>query len=171
MIAKAKIPAVAYIRMNSDRQEASPQQQRNEIESYAQQHGYRINSWYIDEAISGSRSDRKDFQRLIADAKNGTFRVVLCWDQDRFSRFPPLEANHYWYLLDTTGVHIATVAQGRLNFDDLGEWLKASVVQHGKAQFLKDLSRNVKRGQRAAASRGDWTGGSAPRGFIVVNRR
>lgn len=91
----------------------------------------------------------------MSDAETGTFKAILCWDQDRFSRFSPLEANHYWYLLDTAGVHIATVAQGRLNFDDLGEWLKASVVQHGKAEYLKDLARNVKRGQREAASRGE----------------
>ena len=171
MISKTRIPAVGYIRMSSDKQEASPHQQRNAIQTYAAEHGYRIIEWYIDEGISGSRSDRKAFQRLIADAKNGTFKAVLCWDQDRFSRFPPLEANHYWYLLDTADVHIATVAQGRLRFDDLGEWLKASVVQHGKAEYLKDLARNVKRGQREAASRGEWMGGPVPRGLVVVNRR
>ena len=119
----------------------------------------------------GSRSDREGFQRLMSDAETGTFKAILCWDQDRFSRFSPLEANHYWYLLDTAGVHIATVAQGRLNFDDLGEWLKASVVQHGKAEYLKDLARNVKRGQREAASRGEWMGGTVPRGYVVRNKR
>jgi DNA invertase Pin-like site-specific DNA recombinase len=73
--------------------------------------------------------------------------------------------------LDTAGVHIATVAQGRLRFDSLGSWLEASVVQHGKAEYLKDLSRNIKRGQRAAASRGDWMGGPVPRGYVVQNKR
>ena len=137
--------------------------QHDAIETYAAENNHRITHWYKDEGISGSRSDREDFQRLIADAETGTFKAILCWDQDRFSRFPPLEANHYWYLLNVAGVHIATVAQGKLNFDDLGEWLKASVVQHGKAEYLKDLARNVKRGQREAASRGEWLGGPVPR--------
>jgi len=165
------IPAVAYIHMSSDKQEASPKQQRNEIETYAAENNYRILDWYVDEGISGSRSDREDFQLLIADAETGTFEAILCWDQDRFSRFSLLEANHYRYLLDTAGVHIATVAQGRLNFDDLGEWLKASVVQHGKAEYLKDLARNVKRGQREGASRSKWMGGPVPRGYILKNKR
>ena len=59
MIARIGIPAVGYIRMSSDKQEASPQQQRKEIETYAAEHGYRIIDWYIDEGISGSRSDRE----------------------------------------------------------------------------------------------------------------
>ena len=78
MIAQTGIPAVGYIRMSSDKQEASPKQQRKEIETYAAENNYRIIDWYIDEGISGSRSDREAFQRLIADAKNGTFRAVLC---------------------------------------------------------------------------------------------
>ena len=136
------IPAVAYIRMSSDKQEASPKQQRDAIETYAAENNYRILDWYEDKGISGSRSDREDFQRLMSDAETGTFKAILCWDQDRFSRFPPLEASYYWHRLNVAGVHIATVAQGKLNFDDddLGEWLKASVVQHGKAEYLKDLS-------------------------------
>ena len=34
----------------------------------------------------GSRSDREGFQRLMSDAETGTFKTILCWDQDRFSR-------------------------------------------------------------------------------------
>ncbi len=63
-------------------------------------------------------------------------------------------------------MHIATVAQGRLNFDDLGEWLKASVTQHGKAEYCKDLSRNVVRGLREAKMQGKWTGKS-PYGYRI----
>ena len=55
------VPAVAYIRMSSDRQEASPQQQRDAITAYAEQNGYRIDEWYVDEGVSGSRSDREGF--------------------------------------------------------------------------------------------------------------
>ena len=36
------IPAVSYIRMSSDHQEASPEQQRAEIAKLAERDGYRI---------------------------------------------------------------------------------------------------------------------------------
>jgi DNA invertase Pin-like site-specific DNA recombinase len=156
--------------MSSDKQEASPEQQREAINAYAEAHGYAITAWYEDDGISGGKSDREAFQRLIADAERGAFAAIICWDQDRFSRFPPLEANHYWCLLDRAGVHIATVVQGRLKFDDLGEWLKASVTQHAKSEFLRDLARNTVRGMLSSAKAGRaGTGGPSPYGYRSSN--
>jgi len=80
--------AVGYIRMSSDKQEASPEQQRQEIIALAKRDGYRIIRWYIDEGVSGDATDKRlDFQRMIRDAEGGGFQAVLCWDQDRFGRF------------------------------------------------------------------------------------
>lgn len=159
------IPAVAYYRMSSDKQEASIGDQRVAVEAYAAAHNYRITREYLDEGVSGWKSEqRKGFQKLIEDTTSGDFKAVLCWDQDRFSRFPVLEANHYWYLLDRAGVYLETVAQGRLNFEDLGEWLKASVVQHGKAEYVRDLARNTTRGLRKRKLAGRWVG-CAPLGY------
>ena len=45
--------AVGYIRMSSDKQEESPEQQRDEILKLATKHGYKIIRWYEDHAISG----------------------------------------------------------------------------------------------------------------------
>ncbi len=43
------ITAVAYVRMSSNKQEASPNQQREEITKLAEREGYRIIRWYTDE--------------------------------------------------------------------------------------------------------------------------
>ncbi len=60
------ITAVAYIRMSSDKQEASPKQQREEITKLAQRGGYRILRWYTDEAISGDATEKRvQFQQMI----------------------------------------------------------------------------------------------------------
>jgi DNA invertase Pin-like site-specific DNA recombinase len=124
MVTKALIPAAIYLRMSSDEQTCSIPAQRTAVQEYAEKNGYEIVAEYADSAISGWKSDeRKEFKRLIQDADGGKFKAVLVWDQDRFSRFEVLEANHYWYLLDRAGVHLASVAQGRINFADLGEWL------------------------------------------------
>ena len=143
-----EINAVAYYRMSSDKQEASIDDQRTAVEEFAAderlQDRARVSATKV--SAGGSRNSGKDSSSLSPMPNSGDFQAVLCWDQDRFSRFPVLEANHYWYLLDRAGVHLATVAQGRLNFEDLGEWLKASVVQHGKAEYIQDLARNTARG-------------------------
>lgn len=148
---KACVPAVAYYRMSSDKQETSITDQRSAVQQYAQANGYVIVREFVDEGISGWKTkERLAFGQLIEAADSGQFKAVLCWDIDRFSRFDPLEANHYWYLLDRAGVSLATVAQGKLDWHDLGGWLSASVMQHGKAQYVRDLARNVARGQRRA---------------------
>lgn len=135
--------------MSSDTQETSIGDQRLAVEQYAAANGYTIVHEYADRGISGWKSkEQLAFQELIGAASGGAFKAVLCWDQDRFSRFDPLEANHYWYLLDRAGVLLATVAQGKLDWHDLGGWLSASVMQHDKAQYVRDLARNVARGQR-----------------------
>ncbi len=166
-----EIKAVAYYRMSSDKQEASIDDQRTAVAEYAASNGYKIIREYRDEGISGWKSEqRKGFQRLIADAEHGDFQAVLCWDQDRFSRFPLLEANHYWYLLDRAGVRLVTVAQGPLDFASLAGWLQASVTQHGKSEYVKDLARNTARGLRRRKLAGQWTGG-VPLGYRMNGRR
>ena len=78
MIATDAIPAVAYLRRSTDRQEQSLGDQRKEVTAFAERHGYRIVGEYIDDAISGtSAKGRPGFQRMIEDAKRGEFRAVI----------------------------------------------------------------------------------------------
>lgn len=161
------IPVVLYLRMSSDKQDTSIEDQRAALIAHAAKHGYTILREYIDEGISGWKSrQRRGFTHLIADAANGEFKLVLVWDQSRFSRFEPLEASFYWHQLKVAGVAIETVKEGRLDFDSLGGWLTASVQQHGKAEYCRSLGIDVARGQRAKRSKGAWLS-SAPYGFAV----
>lgn len=162
---------VAYLRMSDKKQDKSIAEQREEIERYCAARGYVILRWYVDEGISGAENlKRLEFQRLILDAQEKRdFHAVVVWDQDRFSRFDPMEANYYWFILKQAGVRIITVATGELDFSDLGGWLQASVVQHGKAQYLRDLSRNVLRGRLTKARAGKWQANRAPYGYAIVN--
>lgn len=160
------IPAVAYIRCSSDQQvDASIPAQRSSIEKWAKEHGYQIIRWYVDEAVSGWKEARDGFQQLITDLDRGDFEAVLCWDQNRFSRFPVLEANHYWYLLDRSGVHLATCNQGRVDWHSIAGWLTASIKQHSDSQHRFQLSADIKRGKRAVAERGIWQG-RIPYGYV-----
>jgi len=161
------IPAVGYIRMSSDKQEASPEQQRAEILKLAEREGYRVVRWYQDDGIAGWKEEREGFQRLISDIdRRGDFQAVLCWDQNRFSRFPVLEANHYWYLLDKAGIHLCTVNQKRIDWHSIAGWLTASIKQHADSQHRFQLSADVKRGKRARAERGEWQG-KVPFGYVM----
>lgn len=166
---KKLTPAVGYMRMSDKKQDKSIAAQKHEIERFAAANGYRVIRWYADEGISGWKNDREAFQCLIADSDKGDFQAVLCWDQDRFSRFDPMEANYYWYILRRAGVVIVTVGQGQLDFETLGGWLTASINQHGKSEYSRELSRNVLRGRLAKALRGKWQQNRPPYGYKIVN--
>ncbi len=157
------INAVAYVRMSSDKQEASPKQQREEITKLAKREGYRITRWYTDEAVSGDATEKRvQFQQMIQDAGSGEFEAILSWDQDRFGRFDSIEAGHWIYPLRKAGVCLVTVGQGRIDWRDFASRIIYGVQQEAKHAYLRDLSRNVTRGLIARAKRGDWVQGNHP---------
>ena len=91
--------------------------------------------------------------------------MILCWDQDRFGRFDILEAGKWIAPFRDSGVRLETVAQGEIDWDDLSGQLIYSVNQLAKHQYLRDLSRNVIRGQVAAQKANRTIFGTPPYGY------
>jgi len=157
--------------MSSDKQDASPQQQRDEVAKLADRDGFHLVGEYFDDAVSGDRTDKRHgFQRMIRDAAGGKFQAVLCWDQDRFGRFDSVEAGFYIHPLRQAGVKLVTVAQGTVDWSSFAGRLIYNVQQEGKHAYLVDLSRNTLRGRIAAARRGEWLS-PPPLGYRVENKR
>jgi DNA invertase Pin-like site-specific DNA recombinase len=142
--------------MSDERQEHSIQDQRTELLLYAVKHGYKVLREYADPAISGDDTLRRvEFLRMREDAGKGEFAIVLCWDQDRFGRFDPIEGG-YWILpFRNAGVRLETIAQGKIDWTDFSGRLRYVVEQEGKHAYLRDLSRNVCRGMARAAKAGE----------------
>ena len=112
MIAESPVPAVAYLRRSTDRQEQSIGDQRNEITRFASEHGYDLIDEYVDDAISGTSADQRPaFQQMIAEANSGRFKAVIVWNSDRFSRGDVTETEHYRYLLRKAGVTLLSVTE------------------------------------------------------------
>lgn len=163
----AVLRVVLYLRMSSDEQVESIPSQRAELQKYALKHGYQIVGEYVDEGISGDRTEQRlGFLAMRDDAEQGKFDVVLAWSQDRFGRFDLLDGGYWIYPFRRAGVRLETIAEGRIDWEDLTGQLVYSVNQLGKAQFLRDLSRNVTRGLVASAREGRaGTGGQYPFGY------
>ena len=162
---------VLYLRMSDERQEHSIPAQRQELLRYAEKHGYKVLREYLDEAISGDDTGhRVAFLRMREDAQQGDFSVVLCWDQDRFGRFDPIEGGFWILPFRNAGVRLETIAQGKIDWNDFAGRLIYMVQQEGKHAYLRDLSRNVTRGFLNSAKNGrGGTGGRAPWGYKQRN--
>ena len=76
-----------YARYSSDNQrDESVEAQIRAMTKYCQDNEIAIVGEYIDRAKSATTDDRPEFQRMIADSKQGTFNIVLVHKSDRFSR-------------------------------------------------------------------------------------
>jgi len=153
--------------MSSAKQDKSIPAQRDELVQYAETHGYTIVGEYADSAISGDNTEKRDqFLKLREDAGSGTFDVVLTWDQDRLSRNDPLELGYWLKPIRDAGVRLETVVGGPVDWDSFAGRVVYLIQQEAKHAYLRDLSRNVARGQLAAANNGrTGTGGRNPSGY------
>ncbi len=166
MSSKQTIKAVGYARRSTDMQERSIPDQKTFVERWAKENSYRIERWYIDDAISGtSTKGRVAFERMIADAEGGgSFSVVLCYDISRFSRGGTNETGFYLHRLHVTGVDAIFCAEGIPEGEE-GELLQG-VKSWQARQYSVKLSRDSIRGSIShIMDKHCAPGGTAPYGF------
>ena len=157
----------SYLRRSDKGQEASIVDQRKANKEYAARHNLDIVKEYVDDGISGDDTKKRlGFLRMREDAATSEFEAVLCWDQDRFGRFDSLEAGHWIYPFRESGVSLITLSDGEIDWNTFAGRMIYGMKQEGKHQFLRDLSRNVLRGQTEAAQAGSWCG-TAPYAYRI----
>lgn len=77
------VPAVAYVRMSTDHQKYSTENQLDVIRSYAVARGLQILRVFEDSGRSGLRLDgREALQNLMAEVQSGQadFKAILVYD-------------------------------------------------------------------------------------------
>ena len=97
--ARKLIRAAQYVRMSTDHQKYSTENQADIIAIYAEQRGFQIVRTYEDSGKSGLRMDGRDaLQRLIADVRSGNtdFEAVLVYDISRWGRFQNADESAFY---------------------------------------------------------------------------
>jgi len=164
----AENAAVLYLRMSSAKQDKSIPAQRDELLKLAKAKGYTVVREYVDPAISGDDTEKRvGFLALRERCEIGPdFSIILVWHEDRFSRNDPLEFGYWLRPIRASGVILETPT-GRVDWESLGGRLLSLIGQEMRHDYLQQLSRNVTRGQLAAAKDGrGGTGGRPPAGYI-----
>jgi len=79
--------AAAYARYSTDKQtENSIDTQITAIMDYCQRNDITIVATYVDMAMSGTNTERPDFQRMLDGARARQFEAVVIYDISRASR-------------------------------------------------------------------------------------
>ena len=79
----------AYCRVSTEKEDQlnSLEAQKQFFTEYTQRTGDVLVRLYADEGISGTKTkNRKEFMRMMADAKKGLFDMVVVKDISRFAR-------------------------------------------------------------------------------------
>lgn len=91
--------AVEYVRMSTEHQQYSTENQSTKIREYASRRGIEIVRTYADAGKSGLRLDgREALQRLLQDVENGRsgFEMILVYDVSRWGRFQDADESAYY---------------------------------------------------------------------------
>ena len=88
------LKAALYVRLSKeDRNKVNKEDdsesivnQQNMLIDYCRQKEWIVYDIYNDEDFSGSDRDRPDFNRMINDARENKFDVIICKTQSRFAR-------------------------------------------------------------------------------------
>ena len=86
--------------------------QRALLLGYAKKQGWAVYDIYADEDYSGLREDRPAFQRLLADAEERKFSIILCKTQSRFTRNAGTAEKYLHALFPLWGIRFVTVVDG-----------------------------------------------------------
>ena len=156
--------AAEYVRMSTEHQKYSTDNQSAEIHTYAERRGFEIVRTYADEGKSGLRIDGRDsFQRLLADIQSGNadFEAVLVYDVSRWGRFQdPNEASHYVWLCKSAGIAVHFCAEQIENDGSMGSSIVTTVKQVMAGEYSRELSVKVFKGQCRLITLGFRQGGT-----------
>ena len=173
----AHIPAVQYLRMSTDPQRYSFQQQSEAIARYAARHGYAIRRTYQDAARSGLRlTGRAGLQRLLIDVlrPDRDFSAILVLDVSRWGRFQDLDQGaHYEFICRAAGVQVIYCAEQFENDGSLNAALIKQLKRLMAAEYSRELSAKSTAARLAQAKLGHRQGAPLIYGLqrIIVDRR
>lgn len=125
---------------------------------------------YIDEGLSGaSVCKREAFQRMITDAEDGKFNLILTKEISRFAR-NTLDSIHYTRKLLSSGVGVLFENDNINTFDGDSE-LRLTIMASIAQDELRRLSSRITFGHQRAIKEGKVLGCSRLYGYDYVNKR
>lgn len=163
----AKIRAAQYVRMSTEHQQYSTDNQAATIAIYAEKRGLEIVKTYADEGKSGLNiKGRPALRGLLDDIESGRadFEVLLVYDVSRWGRFQdPDEAASYELRCRSRGVRVLYCGEQWENDGSISSSIIKTVKRAMAGEYSRELSVKVFAGQANLIRLGYRQGG--PAGF------
>ncbi len=157
--------AAAYVRMSTEHQQYSTENQACAIDAYALSRGIDVVRTYADQGKSGLRLDgREALKQLLSDVEAGKadFQAVLVYDVSRWGRFQdPDESASYEIRCKQCGVAVHYCAEQFENDGSPVSSIIKSVKRTMAGEYSRELSVKVFAGQSRQIGLGHRQGGTA----------
>jgi len=164
--------AAQYVRMSTEHQQYSTENQSEKIREYAVRRNIEIVRTYADEGKSGLRIDgRQALQRLISDVQSGKadFQIILVYDVSRWGRFQDAdESAYYEYICRRAGIQVVYCAEQFENDGSPVSTIVKGVKRAMAGEYSRELSAKVFAGQCRLVELGFRQGGPAGYGLRRV---
>jgi DNA invertase Pin-like site-specific DNA recombinase len=166
------VPAVAYVRMSTDHQKYSTENQLDIIRDYATARGLKILRVFEDSGRSGLRLDgREALQNLMAEVRTGQadFKAILVYDVSRWGRFQDADEGAYHeHVCSRAGIRVHYCGEQFENDGSIGSNLLKTVKRVMAGEYSRELSVKVFAGQCRLVELGYRQGGAAGYGLRRV---
>jgi site-specific DNA recombinase len=146
---------------SEDRQALSIQSQIDEMQRIAEKDNLEIVRIF-QESKSAKKPGREKFNEMIEFIQKGKADAILCWKLDRLARNPIDDGQIKWLQQNEAIKQIKTYDRDYNAGDNI---LLAGIEFSMANQYIRDLSKNVKRGIRAKLDKGQWPN-IAPFGYL-----
>jgi DNA invertase Pin-like site-specific DNA recombinase len=161
--------AAQYIRMSTEHQNYSPENQSEAIAEYASPRQIKIVRTYADLGRSGlSLRGRTGLRALLSDVTNHRhdFSLLLVYDVSRWGRFQDAdESAYYEYVLKRAGVNVHYCAEQFVNDGSLTSVIAKTLKRAMAGEYSRELSVKTFSGQSRLVELGFHSGGAAGYGL------
>src|SRR6201996_1916645 len=169
LVAQTEARAAQYVRMSTNYQRYSIENQAAVIAAYAQLHGLKIVRTYRDAGESGLKlKNRAGLAQLLDDVQSGSagFHHILVYDVSRWGRFQDIdESAHYEYLCKKAGIKVAYCAEQFDNDCTMISSILKNIKRVMAAEYSRELSVKIFAGASRFARMGFRTCGEVGYGL------
>ncbi len=163
------IPAAQYLRMSTEHQQYSTENQARRIQEYAELHGFTVIRTYSDPAKSGLwLKSRPSLRELLRDVTQGgtDYKAILVYDVSRWGRFQDTdEAAHYEFLCKSAGIPVHYCAETFANDGSLPSSIMKALKRVMAGEYSRELGVRVLAGKKRLTELGFWQGGPPGLGY------
>jgi DNA invertase Pin-like site-specific DNA recombinase len=161
--------AAQYVRMSTEHQQYSPQNQSDTITKFATKHNMEIVKTYDDHGRSGlNLAGRDGLRQLLNDVETGQadFADLLVYDVSRWGRFQDAdESAYYEYVLKRAGIRVHYCGEQFANDGSMASALMKTLKRTMAGEYSRELSVKVFAGQCRLIELGFRQGGPAGYGL------